>query len=532
MKRVLFVILSLIFVVFFVGCGTYERGSDSPSNENTVGGGTRPGGGVEEGNPNGGGTKPGDKEDDGGEYVPPEVQVYTVTLFEVQGTGDNKTEVVYTATENIQAIWTGRYGTFTEDFVNGVAKVEGLEGEYHVTLSSVPDNYTYDPNGYITNNSSRDIRIELLRLLKPGGNGGSSAYNCLLLQDEGTYRATFKSKTDIIYYEFMPTHMGVYSVTSWVDTVQNKVNPLLDVWGGSFAFKIFDRTIDKGGAASTYTKNFKQIYEFATENIGALYTFAIHVDVASGTTVNKDNPVTVDFTIKWEGEYYLDLFGDPTFSDGEHFLKRQPTGSFQYIYKDAVNNMGYDGYGNRKYLLDSSYVKLKEKDDEFGAGGYYYLYDEKKYANNGGYGPMLFAKLSKDTEVMWTIDDKGSHVNDGFNWNQLNGGMINCTIDGLDYAYMISGGKDDKGVKHEGYVNYCNSDGVHPVTEEIKNFLQGYASREFYFNDGEGWAENSKLNEILNTNGTATVKPGICLQSSEYNQWLFACGYYPSDVKK
>ncbi len=62
-----------------------------------------------------------------------------------------------------------------------------------------------------------------------------------------------------------------------------------------------------------------------------------------------------------------------------------------------------------------------------------------------------------------------------------------------------------------GLAYYTNSDGVYAVTEQIKNFLQGFSTSQRYFADGDGWVE---------THDTYKV------DASEKDQWLFACGYY------
>ena len=63
----------------------------------------------------------------------------------------------------------------------------------------------------------------------------------------------------------------------------------------------------------------------------------------------------------------------------------------------------------------------------------------------------------------------------------------------------------------KGYVSYCNADGVAPVTEELKEFLQGFAITQRYFSDGEGWVETNSKYPI---------------DAYEDSQWLFACAYY------
>ena len=69
----------------------------------------------------------------------------------------------------------------------------------------------------------------------------------------------------------------------------------------------------------------------------------------------------------------------------------------------------------------------------------------------------------------------------------------------------------DNYVGIDGYANYCNGDGVIAVTQELKDFLQKLSIKELYFRDGNGWCE------------THDVYP---TDSTEEDQWLFACGFY------
>lgn len=512
-KSFLFVILALIIAICFTGCGEYIYGTNAPSGNpatGTPGGGNRPNPKPDDDDddPPGGGNKPNPKPDD--DEPEDEVRVFTVTLV--------KDGVTYTNTDGIYAQWVNRLGVYDAPLVNGVATIEGLDGEYHVTLSALPQEkgkeFTYDCNGYMVNNNKRDIKIELLEILYASGgmNGWTE------LRSLGTYRANVRTRTQELFYYYYPQEPGWYSITSWVDTTANKINPKVKIYNGNAfsGFKVLDREVDSGGSVGTYTKNFRFEVKINRDEVGNNQIFGVMADSVAGY------PAQVDFTVKYEGEYIRQDSGDPVYAEGPFYTGREPSGTFTYIYKD--NPKGPDKYGNPTYNLDGFNLKLKESGDE---AGYYHLYDEVKYASNDGWGPMLFAKLTKDTEVFWTIDPSGYHVDGGFNWNWLgmDGGMISCIIGAYDYAYMISNSKDDDGVQHIGYAQYCNSYGLHPVTEEIKNFLQGYAVREWLFDDGEGYAENSELNTILNDKGSVD-KPGLCLQSSEDNQWLFACGYY------
>ena len=78
---------------------------------------------------------------------------------------------------------------------------------------------------------------------------------------------------------------------------------------------------------------------------------------------------------------------------------------------------------------------------------------------------------------------------------QVLGGAIECS---KEYEGLL------------GYASIVNSDGAAPVTRELMEFLQKYSVNQVLFMDGDGWAE--------------TGEPPY--ESTEKDQWLFACGYY------
>ena len=483
MKKVLILILSLLMVISFAACGEYVPPSEGS-------GGNIGTGDSSSGNNNGNGsnTKPDDDVGSGPSDEEVDNSPFTVTL--------KKDGRVFTNTEGVKAQWTGKFDAYDADFVDGVASLQGLDGEYHVTLSATPRSgniqYTYDPNIYTVNNRKRNIEIELFEVAKPNKGSGTKS-NMYEVRKEGIYRVTLTSRSQEIWYWFYPLSSGKYSITSWVDTTADIVNPRATPYNGNVVSGVFvpDREVDRGGAVGTYTKNFRMETSFNWDELPNGKVFTVSAD-----SVGNKYPVTVDFVIKYEDEYTREDGGYPVYAEGPFYTGGTPTGTWKYIYADTNG------------ILRGDLVKLNPQDH------YYHLYDETAYASTGGYGPLLFAKLTQDNEVFQTVSLTGVRYNMGFNWNYLNGGMISCVVDGYDYATMITATRDSGGIYHDAYGAHCNNDGAHPVTEEIKTFLQGFASREWYFDDGEGWAENKRLNG------------NVSLKSAEYDQWLFACGYY------
>ena len=98
-------------------------------------------------------------------------------------------------------------------------------------------------------------------------------------------------------------------------------------------------------------------------------------------------------------------------------------------------------------------------------------------------------------------------------------------VTGFDNKEALSGGIQTTGnypgkarcpeelMGFEGYQAYANSDGLVPVTEELRDFLLGYCFNNQYFYDGLGSLEKAPVN-------------GKYYQAVGDSGWLFACAYY------
>ena len=483
-KRILIVILTLLLAITFAGCGTFvsSGGIGRPVTDITGsgsgGGDTQNPGGENPGGENPGGENPGDEPGK-------DARVFTVTLVNAPAT----------LPEDMQAIWTKNNEIHYAYFVDGVASAEGLNGEYHVTLSSLPNGYTYDCNGYNADNFDRDVTIELLEIISLGSYtrlepNGEPEVRFYTMRKYGTYRATINSANDAMGFVFEPSENGSFSLTSWCDVTANEINPTLRLYNGSRSYCTFAREITDGGSSGTYTKNFRYESDFGDENIGAVLMFTVKAAV-NGIKY----PVTVDFTLKREADYVSpDISGEPTYATGPYF-KGNESGAWRYIYEDNTSVAN----GKTYYIQDETKVVFNNND------GFYHVGTVD--------GPLLYARLTKDCQIFVTRSyPGGAWVNQGFFWNELANGMVNLSLeDGCNYSYMIN----------QGYAPYCDSYGAHPVNKQIKTFLQGYASRENFFRDGEGRAE------VPEDNADDDLNPGgINLQSDENSMWLFACGYY------
>lgn len=475
-NKILVVAIILVLAMTAVACN-YK-----PANDPTTGGNS----------PNQGGSNQGGSSQGGGDS-----DVYTVTL---------NRELPSALLVGLKAIWTdmesknGAYysASFNKD---GVATVTGLDGDYRVTLSSTPEGYTYNPNIYYVNNSSRDVEIALYELLTPDNADtatGLDGYHSFMLSSIGAYRAVFTAENyeNGLWFTYKPSSTGTYSVESMIDITQNKLNPKLDVHGGTFAFVTPTPTeespIDDGGEASTYTKNFR--WEIQLKSVGNVYHFRLYAE-----TLDKGVfPLNVDFILDRDGE----ITGGNSVDREEVSVQHD----FNAIAEIAQSGMDgtykpYAKFDNNNGFLDGSKVYYAGEnavtEEEKKANDYYYVID------SNGNKKILYAKISQDNEV---IDAEGK-------------GFLNP----LGLPRSVKGKDEETGkTKYYNYVDFIqtygthadalNGDGCYPVTKELQLFLQRYSTWQRLFNDGKGMAENNENGELY--------------KSSEKNQWLFACGVY------
>lgn len=202
-----------------------------------------------------------------------------------------------------------------------------------------------------------------------------------------------------------------------------------------------------------------------------------------------------------------------------------PTGKIQY--PEIFVSTG-------TYRFDGKMFGLNEDD------GFYHLYNEE----TGKYdGPILYAKIRKENRFVPGHTPIGSPLpyeiafiggysyackECGYHFSgtecPLCGeaavylGVMGIEDPGNDMLHSLSGGTEDYYSFIASYAAYVNQDtnaeGVYPVDEHLKEFLQKLAIQGSYFMDGNGIVERSA--ELL----------GYRLYSSEEDQWLFACCYY------
>ena len=447
-----FVTLTIAFLMIFalVGCGQYTPPDSSGNGGNTP-------------------VTPPSGEDP---VTPPETGdgAFSVTLV--------YEEQPYNPTEIINVIWTDvegmgvYYAPFDDE---GVASRTGLDGNYKVTLQTVPDGFTYDPNIYEADNDHKHTEITLFRLTNDFGMRMTpDKYSPIILPSMGTFRIYLQSSSQTVFFRARPNRTGEYSVQSIADVTENKINPILDVYYGTYAYmpETPNEICDDGGKAqNSYTKNF--LWHTEITDPQQEFIFALRSTCIDETAY----PIAIDFIVEREGEI--------TGGDTTEYRKVVPTEQFTQP-PDRSVPFQYVAHLNPSRTLDGSLFKLNPED------GYYHFYDEE----TDTYGGTLYAIVNRDSEVLSTESGKG--FMDDLVRLLLREGPYDT--DPCDYTDFIGA-----------YNLYVDNQGAYPVTEELKEFLQKYSVSNSLFNDGNGWAETGS---------------GAGYRSSHNNQWLFNCGYY------
>lgn len=417
---------------------------------------------------------------------------------------------------------------FGED---GMARVSGLDGDYQVTLTALPKNYTYNPNMYIATNDAKHVIIELFKF-KTSKRGGEDEYRCITADGLGIYRCELKNEGHKLFYEFTPRQSGTYTIESWVDTTANIVNPLFDAYNGTHAAKYFDKTVDDGGICSTYTKNFKFTIDVDESMIGNTYTFAIKA------MSNQSNfPVTVDFAIQLDGGFSY-AWGSSEIVVPKEYDKIN-WAKINQLRGDKTTLVGPEKTVGGRQVFDT---------DDWGYDEELGCYRKINPVTGVADGPVLYAYIAEPCRFIDTaftqIEYRGNKaltVSSGTeNYKLFIEGFSALIVDPpspdigpyfcvLTCPCRVLGNQEhfgacapgctecspdcrpcpEDGLSMPGYGNKCNENGVVPVTQELKDFLQKYSVSQRLFNDGNGWVETSSH-----------------IYATEDDQWLFACTYY------
>ncbi len=418
----------------------------------------------------------------------------------------------------------------------GVAVATGLDGDYSVTLSEVPGDYTYNINGYTSTNDNRRIELELHRILYGDGPGTDWAYPFVKeFSDQGVYEITLESPDQVVMCRFAPGVSGIYTIETWCSVNEDNINPQYDFWYGSVAWAQYGYTIDDGGAEGTYTKNIKDVRTVSDDEIGNVFIFGIHATAKDG-----QYPITVQLAVLKTGELedrYSKVYMVP-----QENLRYALPGEGQFVNYWQPQSDG-------TFLLDESRCRLWSVEE--GGDGYYHIYDETEYAATGGWGPTLYAQITAANIMKYSLETLEWMGNGNNMLTLVENGMFlgyKQFIEGFGSLATIHDGWDGSNYcvnicpchKNEanpvwacesfceschslctqvepelygtpGYADAVNSDGLYPVTEELRHFLQLFAECHNLFCDGTGDAESEGL------------------ASDQDSMWLWAVGYYTGD---
>lgn len=473
MKKFLIFLLTIAMsVMMFTSCGYYTEAIKPV---------TPPNGGED--------TPPEGKPDDGGD--PELADMFTVSC-ELNGKP-------LTGLKGKQVEWTGTEGSvyraaFNENDIAICAESDQMDGEYDISVSLGSD-YAYKEDDYLASNENKHIVVTVypasqlathtwdnLRTMPSVSPGHVYAANC------STFRTNKFNvlQPDSVYF-YMPRGCVL---ETWCSVKDNNVTPTINAYcANQYSGFVNPSPVAcrGGGSSGSFTKNIIVSWELYPE----LDEANCNLFGISATTVSGAHTATVYFSVTSaeiadkEDTQYTTQHVDVKEKDLLQSLK--PSGKFNYNYKLTGNILRGDLYKLFK-------VGTTDKAGNHG-DGYYHVYD----AESDTYGPILFAMLTKDNELFET-----EGTNSGFLYT-----LISLTQNGKDYSDFFGTSS-----KPKNYALYANSDGAHPVTQELKEFLQDYAVGSAYFSDGEGWAEDRNLNGK------------VSLKSAEDDQWLFCCGYY------
>lgn len=457
----------------------------------------------------------------------PEEELFTVTL-RLNGESIRENAAFYATFLNMEiyAQWNDGYSCVIAPFnEEGVAKAAGLDGTYSVTLSAVPVDYIYDVNVYQATNDERQIVIDLYRLYDAEAESygdGSGVYFPYVKEFsfEGVYEIQIDSPDDVVYCRYMPGRNGVYVIESWESTIDDKVNPKVDIWNGSVAAAWYNYTLEDGGSSSEsgYTTNFKYEVSVDEAELGNVFIFGLRATAKDGVY-----PIKVKVAIRRVGSL-LERYYRETMLPKE-IIRQAPngTGFSMKVGKETANG---------RFLFDTTLCRLWPVAE--GGDGFYHLYDEEAYASTGGWGPTLFANVGRfgdsvslsvkqgnkffdyrmfmrgfESLAEYRVVDTDALTGDKIWGSELCSGLCTCNHTKLESASEPTGEvtlyacMEGCETCHEqciqvtpaqwGAVGYCegaNSGGYYPVTEELKTFLQMYAENRNLFCDGTGsWEE-------------------------------------------
>ncbi len=453
-------------------------------------------------------------EDNPGDDKPVDTTPFTVTIIDEEGEN-------YVDTDGMQAQWRkGDSEIHRADFVydettgKSTASITGLDGDYTVTILGLTTKYLYDANAYTASNLNRNTVIEVFRFINSNTKNGSDLYsNAKKISRLGAYTATLTAKQNYVYYEFTPPRAGTYYIDTICDITANNINPSFAIYTGNQGAKYFSHDIDSGATEGSYTRNVRFEITIPPERVGQCFTFKVTATHRDGT--NK-YPYDVSFLIRY-------IKGNSPTEDDDKPQKTVILPDYDALEArgEIMNPTGtmmmperYESPG--VYIFDGDMFGLNEED------GLYHVYNEA----TGKYdGPIVYAKIRAKTRFFADYTPQGAPAPNEVAFvagyppdNPENEDVISINVLSDNLGNLEDGTEDYNSfvAAYGSYIHYeTNPDGVYPVTEELRDFLNKFSVSQRYFMDGNGWAET-----------TAESNFGYKIYAAEDDQWLFACCYY------
>ncbi len=405
----------------------------------------------------------------------------------------------------ITAVWTDlRNTTRYEASFNrkGVATSREADGEYRVSLSGLPEEYTYDPNAYQSTNHKKTVTVDIYEWESmPWSESGAGEQDSppTVLQ-MGVYRFVFERANQSFYFWWNTSFSNKTIVKSLVDvTVENQIQPVLTYYS-NINYLDANKPITSGGSYSAYTKNFRYEMELSgSQSVG----FGVSIEAKPNTQF----PVTLDVLIETEETVYGGVYDvvperEPVLpdelrdgpADGD-WRAIQPEGTFTLLADLTIGS-----FQDKNHFDEDMVVYDPDK-------GVYYL--NKNYGVEGASKEAwieypVYARLARDVEntqeswILNTRDPDAPGISKKSNYL--------CPEVGLDYGKFIAK-----------YFPRCNADGSMPIDEYLQKFLHDYSIATSRFKDGMGYAEVVRY--FNNTQSTPYT-------SSDGGRWLWICGVY------
>ncbi len=379
-----------------------------------------------------------------------------------------------------------------------------------VHIQDILDYYSYEEKEM---NRGEELTVTLVENKPQSGNGTATFKQGLgetsnqfenvdnfYAVTQGSYRVRVSSLGQWVYFAFQAGQTGVYRVSS-TGTADAKVRELQ----GSVATGVWD--MGDGTAQDPYgndnrsesDKNFR--YEFEVDSSNMQQSGGV---VYFGVTVMDEASLNVDFCITFvrrgnlepQPQYTVNALlaeqllqaGDPRVEAREASITEWDGEGNQST--RTITVQGYKNPATNTTVLKSAhgFAGLNAKVALNPADNIYYLSSDGTAAD----GPMLVVHFGGEGDGLGEDESGSTSATSGVPpftasfWAMAQSQSFSY-VDPEDpytfYSYTNTGENGEFSFMHS-YALVCNNDGVYPLTEELKNFLDHYTSSQSFLNNG------------------------------------------------